>query len=202
MKLGRTALAVSTLALGVTSTPWATAQTMTEMTPLAIRQAIEAGRGKSKVKPYGLKKASKGLGGCDFLTPFLQVEQASSDAAKNGRPFGEGDVGQDALASVVVWARTDLVRLDDGYWHAVNAIKIVISKDGREIAPSKVESVEHWWPGNARIFNATPIRAFEEKAVFPRDVVGPGSEILVTYQTHSVSEPSQTVYRFEAKQYK
>ncbi len=198
------------LAVGVAVSPAATAQTMTEMTPAVIKQAIESGSSKSKVKFYGLKKVSKGPGGCEFLTPFLQVAAAASDAHKKGAPFGEADVQRDWLDGIVVHARTDLNKIwqpgpkgrgGDFYWYGVDAVSIVISKDGQQIKPSRVENVEYWWPAS-RVLNATPVRTTEMKAVFPRDVVSPTSEVVVTYQIHSVPEPTRVVFKFEQKQYK
>ena len=90
------------LVIILTATP-ASAQVLTNLTPVQIREAIAYGSSEKKVPYYEIRKG--GIFGSDYkptlgsyTTPYLRVAQAAFQAKKQYRSFTEADVTEDMLA--------------------------------------------------------------------------------------------------------
>jgi hypothetical protein len=180
----------------------AAAQGMTKMTPEAIREASAWGSREKTVKPYVLKRTSHEFGICEFLTPYLRVAEAASLAAKENKPLDEAGAA-DLVSGIVLYGRSTADNQGNRYV-AVDVTDLWVVKAGQTIRPTKKERVKEYFHGSRVSFRGT-IEAYGMRGVFPEDVVGPDTEVVVSYSTfdsHNLPKTRQATFRFESKPYK
>jgi hypothetical protein len=87
---------------------------------------------------------------------------------------------------VVIFARANVVRTNatrKTTWNAFDVEGLSLTRGGKKVNPLKVQKVPYTFPASP-LFNATPVETIEMQAVYPRSVVSPDTEIVVTYRTY------------------